>query len=122
MQNLSSPASTLTDLEIFLTFFQENFRVFQKSSKANFKKTKLRVCFMLHLAKHVHAKFQLSSFYPGGLRQIFDHFSGKFQNFHEKISKHFNSEIKIQIGHPRRHLLPKFQSSSIFTKISKAIL
>jgi hypothetical protein len=43
---------------------------------------------MLQLAKHVHAKFQLSSFYPDGLGQIFDYFqvnfrifSRKFQNF-----------------------------------------
>jgi hypothetical protein len=36
---------------------------------------------MLQLANHVHAKFQLSCFYPDGLRQIIDHFSSKFQNF-----------------------------------------
>jgi hypothetical protein len=36
---------------------------------------------MLNLAKHVHAKFQLSIFYPDGLRQNFDHFSRKIQNF-----------------------------------------
>jgi hypothetical protein len=47
---------------------------------------------MLQLAKHVHAKFQPSSFYPDGLRQIFDYFSSKFQNFLEKISKFSNSE------------------------------
>jgi hypothetical protein len=68
-----------------LSFFQENFRVFQKNSSANFKIIKIWVySLMLQLAKHVHAKFQLSSsliFYPDGLRQIFDHFSSKFQNF-----------------------------------------
>jgi hypothetical protein len=48
--------------------------------------------FHLHLAKHVHAKFQLSSFYPDGLRQIFDHFSSKFQNFLKKTSKFSSSE------------------------------
>jgi hypothetical protein len=36
---------------------------------------------MLQPAKHVHAKFQPSSFYPDGLKQIFDHFSRKFQIF-----------------------------------------
>jgi hypothetical protein len=29
---------------------------------------------------------------------------------------------KFQIEHPKRHLLPKFESSRIFTKISKLIL
>jgi hypothetical protein len=73
---------------------------------------------MLQLAKHIHAKFQLSSFYPEGLRQIFDHISSKFQNFLKKKS---NSE-KIQIKHRKRHLLPKFKPSSIFTKITKVFL
>jgi hypothetical protein len=37
---------------------------------------------MLNLAKHVHAKFQLSSLYPNGLRQIFDLFSfSKIKDF-----------------------------------------
>jgi hypothetical protein len=36
---------------------------------------------MLQLEKHLHAKFQLSSFYLDGLGQIFDHFSSKFQYF-----------------------------------------
>jgi hypothetical protein len=30
MQNFSSPASTQTDLETFLIFFQVNFRMFKK--------------------------------------------------------------------------------------------
>jgi hypothetical protein len=48
---------------------------------------------MQQLAKHVHAKFQLSSFYPDGLRQIFDHFSSQFTIF-LKISKISNAEKK----------------------------
>jgi hypothetical protein len=76
---------------------------------------------MFQLAQHVHAKFQLSSFYADGLRQFFDHFSRKFQNFLRKISKFSNSE-KNQIEHSKRHLLPKFKPSSYFTKISKVIL
>jgi hypothetical protein len=35
----------------------------------------------LNLAKHVHAKFQLSSLYPDGLRQIIDLISRKNQDF-----------------------------------------
>jgi hypothetical protein len=65
-----------------LTIFEENFRIFQENSLANSKKFQTRVCnFILNLAKHVHAKFQLSSFYPDGLRQIFDLFSRKIQDF-----------------------------------------
>jgi hypothetical protein len=36
---------------------------------------------ILKLAEHDHAKFQLSSFYPDGLKQIFDLFSRKIQDF-----------------------------------------
>jgi hypothetical protein len=75
---------------------------------------------MLQLAKHVHAKFQLSSFYPDGPRQIFDDFSSKFQNFLKKISKFSYSE-KNPNKASKRHLLPKFEPPSIFTKISKGI-
>jgi hypothetical protein len=78
---------------LFLTFFQESFRIFQKNSQTKFKIIQILVnCLMLQLSKHVHTKFQLSSFYPDGLRQIFDHFSSKFQNFLEKISKFSDSE------------------------------
>jgi hypothetical protein len=40
MQNFSSLASTLTDLDKILTIFEENFRVFQENSLANSKKSK----------------------------------------------------------------------------------
>jgi hypothetical protein len=76
---------------------------------------------MLQTAKHIHAKFQVSSFYPDGLRQIFDHFSSKFQNFLMKISKNSNFE-KILKRASKRHLFPKFKPSYIFTKNSKLIL
>jgi hypothetical protein len=76
---------------------------------------------MLQPEKHVHAKFQLSCFYPDGLRQILDKFLTIFQvNFRIFLRKFQNFPIlkKIQIEHHKRHLLPKFKSSSIFTKIS----
>jgi hypothetical protein len=38
MQNFSSIASTQTDLNTFLTIFEENFRIFQENSQANSKK------------------------------------------------------------------------------------
>jgi hypothetical protein len=49
---------------------------------------------MSQVAKHVHAKYQLASFYPDGLRQIFDLLSRKIQDFLKKISKISNSEKK----------------------------
>jgi hypothetical protein len=39
--------------------------------------------YILNLAKHFLAKFQLSIFYPDGLRQIFDHFEENFRIFQE---------------------------------------
>jgi hypothetical protein len=75
MQNFSSLASIQTDLDTFLTIFEENFRIFQENSLANSKKFQTSVYnFMPNQAKHIHAKFQLSSLYPDGLGQIFDHF------------------------------------------------
>jgi hypothetical protein len=86
MQNFSSLASTQTDLDTFLTIFEENSRIFQENSLANSEKNQTWVCnFILNVAKHVHAKFQLSSLYPDGLRQIFDLFQEKFKIFFKKI-------------------------------------
>jgi hypothetical protein len=42
---------------------------------------------MLQLAKHVHAKFQLSSFCSDGLRQIFYHSLFKPSSIFTEISK-----------------------------------
>jgi hypothetical protein len=82
MQNFSSLACTQTDLDTFLSILEENFRIFQKNSLTNPKQLQTGVShFIPHLAKHVHAKFKLSSFYPAGLRQIFDIFSRKNQDF-----------------------------------------
>jgi hypothetical protein len=86
MPNFSSLSATQTDLDKFLNFFQENFRVFQENSLANFKKVKLLVSiYICQLATHVHAEFQLSTCYPDRLRQIFDLFPRKFQNFSRKL-------------------------------------
>jgi hypothetical protein len=52
--------------------------------------------YFLGVAKHVHAEFKLSSLYPDGLRQIFDHFSSELQNFTMKVSKFSNSEKKSE--------------------------
>jgi hypothetical protein len=82
MPNFSSLPATQTDLDEFLTFFQENFRVFQENSLANFQKVKFFVLtYIFQLATQVHAKFQLFSFYPDGLRQMFNLFSRKIQDF-----------------------------------------
>jgi hypothetical protein len=82
-------------LRHILTIFEENFRIFQENSLANSIKFPTWACnFILNLVKHVHAKFQLSSFYPDGFRQIVDHFSRKYQDFSGKLRSEFK---KIQI-------------------------
>jgi hypothetical protein len=42
----------------------------------------------------VHAKFQFSSLYPDGLRQIFDPFSRKIQDFLKENLEFSKSEKK----------------------------
>jgi hypothetical protein len=95
MQNFNSLASTQTDIAKFWTFFQENFRFFFSEF---LKIPNLNIQLLFELAKHIHAKFQLSSFYPDGLRQIFDHFSSKFPIFLRKF-QNFPILKKIQIEH-----------------------
>jgi hypothetical protein len=89
MQNFSSLTCTPTDLDTFLTIFEENYRIFQKNSLAN---SKPECNFILNLAKHVYAKFQLPSFYPDGLRQIYDLFSRKNQDFFKENLEFSKSE------------------------------
>jgi hypothetical protein len=76
---------------------------------------------MLQLAKHVHAKFKVSSIYPDGLKQIFDHFSSKFQNFlKKKIQKeHRKRQDEINIRHIRR-LRVEISSIQILTNDRRA--
>jgi hypothetical protein len=92
MQNFSSPASTQTDLDKFLTFFQEKIRIFQENTEANCRNFQNQEVYQL--TKHVHAKFQHSSIYPDGIRFFLNTFSRKFQNFSEKLLSEFQ---KIQI-------------------------
>jgi hypothetical protein len=93
MPNFSSLPATQTDLDKFLTFFQENFKVFQENSLANFEKVKFLVLtYICQLATHVNAKFQLSSFNPDGLRQIFDLSSRKIQDFLKENSEFSKSQ------------------------------
>jgi hypothetical protein len=96
-------------LTIFLTIFQLNFRIFQKNSEANLKIIRIWICcFMLQLSKHVHAKFQLSSFYPDGFRNFFDIFSRKFQSFSEEL---LSELLMLQLS---KHVYAKFSQLSSF--------
>jgi hypothetical protein len=84
MQNFNSLACNHAGLDTFLTIIEENVRIFQENSLANsIKFQTLLPHFILNLAKHVHAKFQLPSFYPDGLRQIFE-FLKKILGFFRK--------------------------------------
>jgi hypothetical protein len=68
------------------------------------------------LAKHVHAKFQLSSLYPDGLRHIFDHFKRKFQDISGKLLSEFNKILTLVCNfmlNLAKHVHAKFQLSSL---------
>jgi hypothetical protein len=56
---------------------------------------------IVYLAKHVHAKFQLSNLYPDGLRQIFDLFSRKNQDFLKENLEFSKSEKKSEQRFPK---------------------
>jgi uncharacterized protein YeaO (DUF488 family) len=61
-------------------------------------------------------------FKSDGLRQIFDHFSSKFQNFLEKISKFPKSEKNSKRTLLKTNKEDKLKPSSIFTKNLKVFL
>jgi archaellum biogenesis protein FlaJ (TadC family) len=83
MPNFSSLPATPTDLDKFLTIFQE--KSFSGKLLSKFQKVKfLALTYIFQLATHINAEFKLTSFYPDGLRQIFDRFSRKI-HFLEKI-------------------------------------
>jgi hypothetical protein len=70
------------DLDIFLTIFEENFRFFQENYLAISEKFQTWVSnVVFNPAKHVHAKFQLSSLYSDGLRRFFYLFFKKNSRF-----------------------------------------
>jgi hypothetical protein len=97
MPNFSSLPATQTDLDKFLTFSQENFKNFQENSLENFKKVKFLVLtYICQLATHVYVKYQISSFHPKGLRQIFDLFSRKIQDYLKENSKFSKSEKSFE--------------------------
>jgi hypothetical protein len=52
--------------------------------------------FLLNLAKHVHVKFQLCSFFLDELRQIFDLSSRKMQDFLKGNLEFSKSEKKSE--------------------------
>jgi hypothetical protein len=73
--------------------------------------------FLFHLAKHIHAKFQLSSLYPDGLRQIFDLFSRKIQDFSGNLLSKFQKipNLSIQFyNKPSKAYSCKFQLTSLY--------
>jgi hypothetical protein len=95
------------DLDNYLTFFQEFFEFFRKTVKRISKNSK---------SECVYVKYQLSSLYSNGLRQILDFFQDNFKNFFKKI---LNCPIlkKVPKEHLKRHLKPKFEPISIFAKM-----
>jgi hypothetical protein len=123
MQNFGSLACTQTDIDTILTIFEENFRIFQENSLANSKKLQTWVHnFILNLAKYVHAKFQLSSLFPDGLRQIFDYFWRKFQDFSGKLFCKFQTEYAILYLTQQNMFMQNFSSlASTQTNLDKFV-
>jgi ribosomal protein S17E len=114
MQNFSSLACTQTDLDKFLTIFEENFMIFQENSLANSEKFQTWVCnFLLNLAKHVYAKCQLSILYPDGLRHIFEENFRIFQENSLANSKKIQTWVCTFILNLAKHVHAKFQLSSL---------
>jgi hypothetical protein len=110
--------ATPTDKAKFLPFFQENFRIFQKILKWISKKYQIRVCsFKFELAKNVHAKFQLSSFYPERLRNFLTIFQVNIRIF---LKNSLANLKKIQIWvcslllQLAKHVHAKFQFPSFY--------
>jgi hypothetical protein len=91
MPNFSSLPATQTDLDTFLTIFQENFRVFQENSSAKFEKSNSWYL-LIFVSKQRMFIPKVSSFYPDGLGQIFDLFSRKIQVFLKENSEVSKSE------------------------------
>jgi hypothetical protein len=103
----------ISALEHILAIFEENIRIFQETTQVNFKKFQTWVRnFILNRAKHVHAKFQLSSLYH------YIHFWRKFQDFSGKLLSEFQ---KFQIWvcniilNLEKHVHAKFQLSSLYS-------
>jgi hypothetical protein len=98
-----------------LTIFEENFRIFQENSLANSKKFKTWVRnFILNLAKHVHAKFQLFILYLDGLRHIFEENFRIFQDNSLANSKQIQTWLWNVKLNPAKHVHAKFQLSSLY--------
>jgi hypothetical protein len=64
---------------------------FRKTPKRIQNKSKFEYAILYNLAKHVHAKFQLSSLYPDGLRHIFEENFRIFQENSLANSKEFQT-------------------------------
>jgi hypothetical protein len=94
-----------------LDIFSRKFQSVSEELLSDFQKK-----IMLQIAKHIQASTQTD------LDKFLTIFQVKFRIFLRKFQNFPILKKKIQIEHRKRHLLPKFKPSSIFTKISKLIL
>jgi hypothetical protein len=83
MQNFNCLASIQTDLDKFLTLKLQNFSGYPNPNFIFFPKSRKPI--YVQLAKHVHAEFQLSTFYPDGLGKIFNLLKEKFKILLRKL-------------------------------------
>jgi hypothetical protein len=76
--------------------FWRKFQDFSGQLFSKFKKFQTWVShFIFYLAKHVHAKFQFSSFNPDRLRQILKKILGFFRKTLKRIPKNSKSEYAV---------------------------
>jgi hypothetical protein len=78
--------------------------------------------FYIDPAKHAHAKFQLSSLYPDGHRQIFDLISRKIQDFLEENSELSKSEKNMNRDFQKASFTKFFAIYSIFESFQNCLL
>jgi hypothetical protein len=82
-----------------------SFHILQTSELALFPKIhrkypklqNLRIMLEKFIVKHVHEKFQISSFNTDGFRFFFDIFSRKFQNFSKELFSKFKKKSNLSI-------------------------
>jgi uncharacterized HAD superfamily protein len=98
MQNFSSLACTQTDLDKFLTIFEENFRIFQENSEANSKKTKPEYA-ILYLTKQSRGMQNFSSLdcTQTDLDTFLTIFEENFRIFYESLKQILKKNLNLSV-------------------------
>jgi hypothetical protein len=109
MLNFSSLPATQTDLDQFLTFFSRKFQSFSEKPLSEFlfsgkllkdfqKIPNSNNHFYLSISNEWSCRIPALYLLPDRLRQIFDHFSRKFQRFSGKLLSVFQKIANLNIN------------------------